>query len=695
MMSFLNRVFVTLAILAPLAWAQERRPGTDADGKWRGKLYCLAVWAERANPEEPKDVAEAFLNSTELAPRPLQGLGSVSFQIDTVDREAQQWFDHGLACLHLLWDEEAERAFRQVITVDEECTMGYWGLAMANFDRPGRGSYFSRMASGKLRPTTPRHIRGWVNAVARFFEDPAAPLASRLQAFATEVEGFAMNSKRLEAKALLLRQLVLNDYRGGLAVRSPWAVDRLAAEVLAANPQHPSKHTRRFLWMKHRPANLEPAGLLSPELVGENSPAPPWRYLGEAQQAVGQWEASATSLTRAVQAGLTARTNWFNSPVRGPAFEDDCVALTEALSRLGRTREALAVATAMIHQPLPGSVARDGTGKVFWSSACGRGVRAYAQVCHEHALRNELASLPMLTEGVIASLPAQAEVRVEFARWTAVAAAARNEELSPEARAHRQLAAGDHQAAIRILGELTEAQRAAFLPRALWIVAHQRAGRAKDALFGFDQQFRKQAGAADSPLRDHVALREVAALRRMGRAWQLPGTPEALKLTASSRRIVADLGAAFAPAPAFSLPDGREEKITLKSLRGKPAVMIFFLGAGCFQCVEQLHAFLPEAEAYQKAGVPIVAVSTDPISVLKYSIRAEKLGNRPIPFTVLSDEDLATFKRYFVYNEFERRPLHGTIVVGPEGKVRWSHIDNQPFMKPKWLLKEVKRMMVK
>ena len=67
-MSFLNRVFVTLAILAPLAWAQERRPGTDADGKWRGKLYCLAVWAERANPEEPKDVAEAFLNSTELAP---------------------------------------------------------------------------------------------------------------------------------------------------------------------------------------------------------------------------------------------------------------------------------------------------------------------------------------------------------------------------------------------------------------------------------------------------------------------------------------------------------------------------------------------------------------------------------------------------------------------------------------------------
>ena len=116
--------------------------------------------------------------------------------------------------------------------------------------------------------------------------------------------------------------------------------------------------------------------------------------------------------------------------------------------------------------------------------------------------------------------------------------------------------------------------------------------------------------------------------------------------------------------------------------------MIFFLGAGCFQCVEQLHAFLPEAEAYQKAGVPIVAVSTDPISVLKYSIGAEKLGNRPIPFTVLSDEDLATFKRYFVYNEFERRPLHGTIVVGPEGKVRWSHIDNQPFMKPKWRSEE-------
>lgn len=690
MMSFRNSSLLVCIVTmgVPLGWAQERLPGTDVDGKWRGKLYCLAAWAQRANPELPKDVAEAFLNSTELAPRPLQGLGKVSWAIDSENKEAQRWFNQGLACLHLLWNEEAERAFRQVHTLDPECAMGFWGLAMANFDRSGRGAYFSRMAKGKVKPKTPVSVRAWIDPVARFFEESTVPMARRLQVFARELEGLAMKSNEIESKALLFRQLVLNDYRGGLEVTSPWAVDRLAAEVLAINPDHPSRHTRRFLWMKHRPANLESAGLLKEETVGVEAPAPAWRYLGEAQQAAGDWEASALSLARAVETGLTTRANWFANPLRGPAFEDDCGALIEALSKLGRTREALAMASAMIAQSLPGSVVSDKTSATFWSSTCGRGVQAYAQVCHAHQLWAEAAALENLVQPVISNLPAGALIRKELAEWTTGAHA----NLSLEARAHRELAIGNAEAAIKVLKELSDAERAAFLPRALWIIAHRDTGHVKPALFGFDQSFRAQGGAADTPLRGHATLRSVAALRRVGPKWEHPATPIANKLSDAMKKISADMRAAFPVAPTFSLPDGKGTEISLKSFRGKPTVLIFFLGAGCIQCVEQLHSFLPEAPAYEKAGIPIVAVSTDPVSVLKYSLRGEKLGNQPIPFTILSDEDLSIFRRYFIYNEFERRPLHGTIVISPEGKVVWSHVDNQPFMEPRWLLKEVQRL---
>ena len=46
-------------------------------------------------------------------------------------------------------------------------------------------------------------------------------------------------------------------------------------------------------------------------------------------------------------------------------------------------------------------------------------------------------------------------------------------------------------------------------------------------------------------------------------------------------------------APSWELVDSREQLISLEDYRGKPMVLIFYLGHGCLHCAEQLQAFGP------------------------------------------------------------------------------------------------------
>ncbi len=59
-----------------------------------------------------------------------EGIGNSHLTITTKNKEAQRWFDQGLNLLHSFWHLEAYRAFKQVIKLDPNCAMGYWGVAM-------------------------------------------------------------------------------------------------------------------------------------------------------------------------------------------------------------------------------------------------------------------------------------------------------------------------------------------------------------------------------------------------------------------------------------------------------------------------------------------------------------------------------------------------------------------------------------
>jgi len=60
----------------------------------------------------------------------LPGMGAVHFAITTSSREAQQFFDQGVAQMHSFWAREAERSFLQAAALDPAAPMPHWGIAM-------------------------------------------------------------------------------------------------------------------------------------------------------------------------------------------------------------------------------------------------------------------------------------------------------------------------------------------------------------------------------------------------------------------------------------------------------------------------------------------------------------------------------------------------------------------------------------
>jgi peroxiredoxin len=145
-------------------------------------------------------------------------------------------------------------------------------------------------------------------------------------------------------------------------------------------------------------------------------------------------------------------------------------------------------------------------------------------------------------------------------------------------------------------------------------------------------------------------------------------------------------------APHWSLSDQDGGMRCSTEFKGKPTLVIFYLGSGCSHCIEQLNTFSPMAKEFADAGINIVAIGTEGAEDLHktYALSKDEEG---FPFPIVGDPTLATFKAYRAFDDFEAMPLHGTFLVDGDGLVRWQNISYQPFTQAKWLLGESKRLL--
>lgn len=148
--------------------------------------------------------------------------------------------------------------------------------------------------------------------------------------------------------------------------------------------------------------------------------------------------------------------------------------------------------------------------------------------------------------------------------------------------------------------------------------------------------------------------------------------------------------------PATSTPwelvDHHESGVSLSDYRGRPVVVVFYLGAGCLHCVEQLHTFAPMLPEFEKAGIAMVGISTEDRNELAEAIQNfSEGGGFPIPLA--ADPKHKVFREYRVYDDFENVPLHGTFLIDGKGMIRWQDISYEPFLEPAFLLQESKRLL--
>ena len=146
-------------------------------------------------------------------------------------------------------------------------------------------------------------------------------------------------------------------------------------------------------------------------------------------------------------------------------------------------------------------------------------------------------------------------------------------------------------------------------------------------------------------------------------------------------------------AAAITLPDQNGELHTLEEFRGEPMLLVFFLGAGCPHCFEQMLSLAPRKSAFEEAGIQVVTISTDSIEGLQQTFEIDG-AKEAMPFLVLSDKQLDVFREYGVLDEFSERPMHGMFLLDARGRIIWQNVGVEPFMAIQSLLNATKGLFV-
>ncbi|MFV0442797.1 MAG: redoxin domain-containing protein [Planctomycetaceae bacterium] len=299
-----------------------------------------------------------------------------------------------------------------------------------------------------------------------------------------------------------------------------------------------------------------------------------------------------------------------------------------------------------------------------------------------------------------------------------------NKQLGPLGQTLYELNGLEHFAEGRYSEALENLQKAGSQPATLMSLVHLRAGNTDKALELINKEVRGhknetlplahqtyilwEAGKRDEAQKAFESLRKISAtidfsspvFARLAPIaselgwpadWRLPATPAQ---DLGDRPNLDDLGPfRWSPsaAPDWTLEDHLATTWSLSHFKGKPVLVIFYLGHGCLHCAEQLGKFAPESGRFRDAGIEIIAISTDPPNLLQKKLEA--FSDDDYPFPLVSNASLDVFKAYHCFDDFERQPLHGTFLIDADGLIRWQDISYEPFMDPRFVLAESKRLL--
>lgn len=559
-----------------------------------------------------------------------------------------------------------------------------------------------------------------------------------------------------ETRAFLLREIILDDYRAGIPISSKFTTDALARQLAKQKADHPSRHYRFWLWSRERPQRVIEDALSSP-LVSPFAPAS-WRFSANALVAANRFHDSLRSRENALRLAHRRMLVRLSMPDDNQDYVADAAARIDTMIACGQVKAAANAARELIRLPRSAYLNKSRVrSEAAGNGAYRVGRRLLAQTLIRSEQWQVLLRECTIKEGCLRATTQWVE-RTHNLYWHAIAdlnlgnhaqAGEITQQLESLFREFLRNGTG-----INAEKEITHALKSLRSYSAFFTGTRSRApkdnllhignfhlarlARAKgnlklaldlarqdlqarpgkpdatanfcsiaftgnvdnarnEALLAFNTLFRRNASLAD---RDcnlfHKDLQPVIKHLKLRGNWTLP-PPVARKIPGFP--LPENLGSsswAPATAPAWSLTTANATTMSLEKFRGKPVLLIFFVGIGCPYCVEQLKVFAPHEKSYADAGIEILTISSDHEELLKERLaaipaKADKIPE--FPFLLLSDPSLQTFKNYRCFDEFDNKAMHGVFLISPKGELLWSNVSHEPFLYPKFLLEESSRLL--
>ncbi|MFN0104834.1 MAG: peroxiredoxin [Bryobacteraceae bacterium] len=119
-----------------------------------------------------------------------------------------------------------------------------------------------------------------------------------------------------------------------------------------------------------------------------------------------------------------------------------------------------------------------------------------------------------------------------------------------------------------------------------------------------------------------------------------------------------------AVAPPFSLTDENERAVSLKSLRGKPVVLVFYPGDDTAICTKQLCEIRDDWSSFQRLGAAVYGVNGQGANA-----HGKFAAKNKFPFPLLVDQAWLTSRVYHAGWGVVRRTVY---VIGPDGRIVYA-----------------------
>jgi tetratricopeptide (TPR) repeat protein len=184
----------------------------------------------------------------------MEGLGDHHHIIATSQKDAQRFFDQGLALTFAFNHAEAIRSFQRAAELDPASPMPLWGIAYAlgpNYNLPAgpdqlKQAYETVQKALKLAAKAPPRERAYVEALAaRYSADPDADQKKLAEAFAARMKALSETyPDDLDAATLYAESLMnLNPWNLWTKDGEPWEktmeIVGVLERVLMRDPSHP------------------------------------------------------------------------------------------------------------------------------------------------------------------------------------------------------------------------------------------------------------------------------------------------------------------------------------------------------------------------------------------------------------------------------------------------------------------------